>query len=205
MPTLPAKMPPIVSADLDRYWGPVTASIDWCELNYATTPYIAEFYNTVSSLCIVLAGCIGLAMVCPLRYKVAFACIAVVGLGSAMFHMTLLKQWQASDEVPMLYSALSYLYILLVQDRLGAKQSRYVAIAMVCYSVFTTLLVTLTTGPLQFYLFHASFAPTELYCLYRVYYKKSKYTRIGFTAYSVALVCWFCDFWTCETVQFHAL
>ena len=27
---------------MDGYWGPVTASIDWCETNYQVTPYIAE-------------------------------------------------------------------------------------------------------------------------------------------------------------------
>lgn len=26
----------------------VTASIDWCETNYAWSPFVAEFWNTVS-------------------------------------------------------------------------------------------------------------------------------------------------------------
>jgi len=29
------------------YWENVTATIDWCEINYEITYYIAEFWNTV--------------------------------------------------------------------------------------------------------------------------------------------------------------
>jgi hypothetical protein len=32
------------------YHGPVDANIDWCERNYDTSPYIAEFWNALSSL-----------------------------------------------------------------------------------------------------------------------------------------------------------
>ena len=41
------------------YWGLPTSTIDWCEQNYAVTPYVAEFFNTVSSLAMVLAGVLG--------------------------------------------------------------------------------------------------------------------------------------------------
>ena len=36
------------------FWLPHTATIDWCESNYAVTSYIAEFWNTVSNLVMIL-------------------------------------------------------------------------------------------------------------------------------------------------------
>jgi hypothetical protein len=38
------------------YWGDVDATIEWCEWNYVVTPYVAEFWNTVSSLVVLCAG-----------------------------------------------------------------------------------------------------------------------------------------------------
>lgn len=37
-------------AEPTGYWGPQTSTIEWCEENYAVSPYIAEFWNTISSL-----------------------------------------------------------------------------------------------------------------------------------------------------------
>lgn len=44
----------------ESFWGPPTAAIDWCEDNYAWTRYIAEFWNTMSSILLALAGVVGL-------------------------------------------------------------------------------------------------------------------------------------------------
>jgi hypothetical protein len=38
----------------------VTATVDWCEENYVHTPFIAELWNTASSVPMVLAGLWGL-------------------------------------------------------------------------------------------------------------------------------------------------
>ena len=36
------------------FWGERTATIDWCEQNYEQTYYIAEFWNTVSNLVMIV-------------------------------------------------------------------------------------------------------------------------------------------------------
>merc|ERR1711934_283612 len=44
------------------YWGDPTSSIDWCESNYVVSFYIAEFWNTISSFLMVVAGICGLVI-----------------------------------------------------------------------------------------------------------------------------------------------
>ena len=53
-----------------------------------------------------------------------FIALALVGIGSTALHSTLHWIWQSSDEVPMLWQALSMLYFLLeIRKEVGSKQS----------------------------------------------------------------------------------
>ena len=45
-PTFEPPLPPSAVP----FWGPVTANYDWCESNYAVSQYVAEFFNSISSL-----------------------------------------------------------------------------------------------------------------------------------------------------------
>lgn len=116
---------------------------DWCEQNYAITPYIAEFYNSISSLVILLIGIAGL-YVCrkqrrrtlqstrdgftvsqqsfahiphpnwpETRFSLAYLVLCFVGIGSFWFHATLQYYAEAFDELPMCYWVLVMLYMLL--------------------------------------------------------------------------------------------
>lgn len=75
------------------FWGETTATIDWCELNYERSFYVAEFWNTLSNLLFVLLGLYGLAQSAKQgfewRFHACFIGIMVTGIGSAMFHGTL--------------------------------------------------------------------------------------------------------------------
>ena len=42
------------------YWGKATAVHQFCEPKYATSPYVAEFYNSISSFLYVFAACYAL-------------------------------------------------------------------------------------------------------------------------------------------------
>ena len=98
---------------MSGYWYPVTctlssASIDWCEANYAVSEYVVEFWNTVSSLLITAAGVydIGVVRRCrgtTMEYTMGVLFI-LVGLGSAAFHGTLKFEYQLWDEIPMLWT-----------------------------------------------------------------------------------------------------
>jgi len=70
------------------------------------TLHIAEFWNTLSSLCILFAGILGLLLhssATRIRFKLNFGLWVVVGLGSVAFHATLLRSMQMLDEVPMMW------------------------------------------------------------------------------------------------------
>jgi dihydroceramidase len=205
----------------EGYWGEVTASIDWCESNYEYSFYIAEMSNTLSSIAIILAGLFGLLLhKCTPRFAVAFGCIIVVGLGSVAFHATLKKESQWTDEVPMLYSAMSFSFIAICQrfKSLTPLHTRLIASAFTIYAVITTLLVTLTEGDWQFRLFHLSFSVIELYAIGQVVLIMKTYNRnspifilgsCGFISYVLGVVVWSIDLFNCHALtkfnpQFHA-
>ncbi|KAH9923668.1 alkaline phytoceramidase [Fomitopsis serialis] len=105
-----------------HFWGPVTATLDWCEANYQFSNYIAEATNTFSNLCTVGLALWGLyqayAQSLPPRYFIGQAGFALVGVGSMIFHATLLFEAQLADELPMIYVA-SYCCAVLFDTTRG--------------------------------------------------------------------------------------
>jgi dihydroceramidase len=99
----------------EGYWGSITANTDWCEPNYERTLYVAELFNTISSIPICTFALFGLTQ-CWLRgyelkFAVSYFLVFVIGMGSVAFHGTLLRVGQVLDEVPMLWASLSFLYV----------------------------------------------------------------------------------------------
>jgi len=108
------------------YWGKPSANIDWCEDNYAVSPYIAEFYNALSSTSYLITSVVGAWL--TLKYKleqrflVCFTAIFIMGAGSIAFHATLLRTTQILDEIPLIFSALTFIYILgTMEDEIYEK------------------------------------------------------------------------------------
>lgn len=102
------------------FWGPVTSTKECCEQNYAYSSYIAEFFNTGSNIpCIVLA-LIGLINALRQRFEKRFSVLhisnMVLAMGSMLYHATLQRVQQQSDETPMVWEILLYMYILYSPD-----------------------------------------------------------------------------------------
>lgn len=51
-----------VDPDTVPFWGVSDSNIQWCEEDYAVTPYLAEFWNSLSSIPLFLWGLFGLYM-----------------------------------------------------------------------------------------------------------------------------------------------
>lgn len=196
------------------FWGPPTSTVDWCEANYGHTPYIAELFNTLSSAAMIAAGLVGLWLhraQLERRFLLAYLIVAVVGVGSVAFHGTLRFELQMLDELPMLYSAIVTVYILL-ENRAAPRFGRWFPALLVAWAVFVTVLSAMPRGQLQFYCFQVSFGSLEFYSLYRVYriYRVYRRTqdesvrrayRLGTLSYLVAIAIWFVDLRFCHVVR----
>ncbi len=107
--------------DADGFWGPPSATTDFCEPNYAHSHYIAEMYNTITSVPILLTGLAGIHLARSQKLGAAqtssYALVALVGLGSLAFHATLLRTGQVLDEVPMLWAVVVLIHTLVSSER----------------------------------------------------------------------------------------
>jgi dihydroceramidase len=128
--------------------------VDWCEPNYVYSAYVAEWWNTLSSLGIVSFGLFGWWKANRPRLAFGYLLLAIVGLGSAAFHGTLLKTAQASDELPMILTGLVFAYILARRNDAPARPA-YVA-ALVGYGA--AVLVAYFTLKAYFHFFLIAYA-----------------------------------------------
>ena len=195
--------------DPSGFWGVPTATIDWCEQNYAVTPFIAEFWNTLSSLTMVVAGLIGLSTRRFSReIRLAFALLVLVGLGSIAFHGTLRFELQMLDELPMLY-LVTWLVWLLVENGPRRRLGWWFPAALIAYVLLATAGATLNRGDAQFLAFHVSFGALEIFCLGRVTWialrSENRPVRtwfvLGLTAYATGIAVWFVDLKACPWVS----
>jgi len=124
------------------YWGTRTSAVDWCEPNYTWSFYVAEFFNTITSLPAALLAFYGLYMTFKYGYDKRFlvvnSMVAMVGLGSAAFHGTLLYTGQILDELPMVYTSLAFLYAVMEMESEKKPIYKYLAPGMLAYSAIFT-------------------------------------------------------------------
>lgn len=95
------------------------ASLKWCENKYMISPFIAEFWNTITGLFLCLSSFLFYKNNKKLTGKLnsylfqANNTLFIVGIGTMFFHGTLLYIFQLFDEIPMLLMTFDYMYILL--------------------------------------------------------------------------------------------
>ncbi|KAF9280468.1 Alkaline ceramidase 3 [Linnemannia elongata] len=142
------------------FWGNPTSS-DWGESNYVKSPYVAEFFNSLSSLSMILVGLAGVYLHSTFekRFLLAFGSIIVVGIGSIAFHGTLLFPLQMLDEVPMVYCVLVVVYCC-AENKSYRRYGAWFPVGLTLYGLLTTVIM-LYAGPenhlLEFIVFQSSF------------------------------------------------
>ena len=139
------------------YWGPTDSIADWCESNYNITIYIAEFYNTLSSIPIAILALIG-CIVCyhssvnETRFFVSFLMMGSAGLGSAAFHCTLRYYAQLLDQTPMLVGSIALLYCIIMTDSIPGKSYPKITNFFIAWGAFSMSLNVIIKNHLLFLL-----------------------------------------------------
>ncbi|KAF8492743.1 ceramidase [Russula emetica] len=204
------------------HWGPVTATLDWCEANYQFSHYVAEMSNTFSNLFFVCISIYGARLSSreslPARYLVGFAGCALIGLGSFVFHATLLYEAQLADELPMIYIASFTLAVLLESEPGFGFKSTYskflVAVTVVFDILFTASYILYRDPVYHQCVFAALMVATFLREAYLLIWSEASRTipdkkkaaivevlRTGFFTFLIGFFVWnldniFCDPWT---------
>lgn len=166
------------------YWGNPDTSITFCESKYTKVFWIAEFYNTLSSLCYV---CVGLYYIKSKRYPIAVM-ITSVGIGSVLLHGTLRYYGQWLDEVSMLVST------IMAMDDLNSKliKKNSIPFFIIFYFIFYK----------TFLVFFCTFTLLNIYLSYLVF----KSSIINYYIYNTLVIlgtsCWFIDRFLCDNIEF---
>jgi dihydroceramidase len=126
------------------YWEPHTSSVDFCEPNYYVTPYIVEFHNTWSSILITVLSVIGYTFGNPTserRFSICYFIMGIVGIGSVGLHSTLHWIPQSSDELPMMWTSIAFLYVLCVMnEEKGSPRTRNAGVLFTSIAGMETLI-----------------------------------------------------------------
>lgn len=147
-------------------WHGAPADVNWCEPDFAWSPWVAEPLNTLSSLPMVALGLYGgwrvlrSDVVHERRFLISFLGLAMVGVGSAAFHGTLLRWAQALDELPMVWLGLVGVWTVWQRAAPRGSGKRLAALAVGFAALFT---VAYLRAPAFFLVFIATYALCAAY------------------------------------------
>ena len=183
------------------YWGQPDASVSFCEQKYTITPYIAEYYNTMSAFSYMIVGII--FYFTKIRY--ISNVLLLMSLGTMALHCTLRYYGQWMDEISMLI--LSFYIIKYLRDELFKKSTLniYLCGIIAGYFLFNKF----------FIYFFLMFTGMQLYIYNLAQLKRNQNKRVEnllIKAYTISLIsatiCWFLDQIACYYVrdfQLHAI
>lgn len=171
------------------------STIDWCEKNYTTSEFIAEYWNTMTGLFLIISGVMfynlnkNLIMSNNLdiiqNFKNIYNLLILVGIGTMLFHSTLLYPFQLLDEIPMVFLASQYIEILLnlnIVKILFNKKLLLFFNHIILIIPFLSIIISLSyfvNISLQIITFHITLKIAEIslvYILYNLSFKLNKFS-----------------------------
>ncbi|KAJ3096776.1 Alkaline ceramidase 3 [Phlyctochytrium planicorne] len=132
----------LTPAGVEGIYGPVTATLDWCEENHIWTIYITELWNTLSNLWYMLFAVVGWYLChqlkAELRSFTIFWGLFLIGIGSFSFHASLLFETQMADELPMIYCTCIQIYSILLTFPSEKNKKQLILSGLIGYSIVVT-------------------------------------------------------------------
>ncbi|KAJ3257778.1 Alkaline ceramidase 3 [Boothiomyces macroporosus] len=182
------------------YWGNATSTLDWCEPDY-----VVVFRLTLGFLALYSAIQVKLET----REHSGTLALVVIGMGSWLFHMTLLYSTQLCDELPMIYGTCLCLYNVLT---LYDKHSKKSIAGLVAYSVVITAVYVALRIPLIFQFSYALLALVfAIIPIRQTFALKSKHPKdvkilirmycFNLSMFLLAFVCWNIDNNVCDHLR----
>ena len=162
------------------------SSISWCESKYQVVPYIAEFWNTLTGICLIASGLWFYKnnqswMLIYSKYYINFsriiALLVFVGIGTMLFHSTLYYPFQLLDELPMILLSNEYLVLLMslqtTREILSKHLDRLNIVLSYSYTSIPFVIVSYFIHPtLQIISFHITLKISEI-CIVLILYRLS--------------------------------
>ena len=212
--------PPV--GDKEGYWTgkmpPHNVQPPWCEADYAVTPYIAEFWNTLTSVPLVAIGFYGIwrhhRTVYGLepRFWFSFFAFIAVGAGSVLFHATLWRVGQVLDELPMVWGNSAFIFACVtMEDRPGVTRT---GTAALFFGVTAAITVFYFRNPDEHAAFLLSYGLGVLALVVLSFRMRAlpkgcpPLMELSLCAYFFGLLLWVCERSFCPAVQplqLHAL
>lgn len=111
-------------------------------MNYERSNYLAEAFNTISNAAFASLAVYGIVKAIqqrlPKRISLAFTGILIVGIGSALFHGTLMYTFQICDEMPMIYVSTWVAWIVFDVRPIGEPTNWVIPTSLALFDVFFT-------------------------------------------------------------------
>lgn len=97
------------------------STIKWCEDKNVYSDYIIEWYNALTGICLSLSGVLfylnNRNNIFISKFNETTIILIILGIGTVLFHSTLLYIFQLVDEIPMLLLCFEYIKFLNLFNR----------------------------------------------------------------------------------------
>jgi len=115
------------------FWAPVTANTSFCETRYWLSEYICEFWNSLSAIFFIIAGCVlvhrvsemGLTNWHKMHLNFLGICFVFTGAATLVFHLTLKKIPQKLDQLSMSCICLAFALNTICQFQKRSKRTYF--------------------------------------------------------------------------------